>query len=65
MGTIYQTTSIRITGTENNGQITNFECLAVDVLSLPHDVGTGSTCLVIDTGDIYIFEKTTDQWYEQ
>lgn len=43
----------------------SYKCLEVDVNKLPKDVPTGSTCYVIDTGDLLIFEATTSQWFAQ
>lgn len=33
-----------------------------DVSKLPTDVAAGSTALVLDTGDIYLFHKQTASW---
>ena len=46
--------------------VRNYEGLSKDVDKLPHykDLSTGSSCLMLDTGDFYKYEKTTDKWYK-
>lgn len=45
--------------------VRHYEGLSKDVDKLPHykDLSTGSSCLMLDTGDYYKYEKTTDTWY--
>lgn len=50
--------------TDTNGKIRNYEGLQKDLEKLPHYVGTGSSCFMIDSGKFYKYEKTTDSWYE-
>lgn len=54
--------SLRCTSHEDN--IRHYEGLQADYSKLPHYVDTGSSCLMLDTGKVYKFEKTTDLWYE-
>lgn len=49
---------------EANGNIRQYEGLSKDVGKLPHYVETGSSCLMVDNGDYYKYEKTTDKWYK-
>ena len=49
----------------NEGMIRHYNGLSNDEEKLPHYVETGSTCLMVDTGDLYIFEKMSDTWYKQ
>ena len=49
----------------NEGMIRHYHGLSEDADKLPHYVKTGSSCFMIDTGDMYFFEKTTDTWYKQ
>lgn len=51
--------------TSTNGGIRNYDGLSKDVLKLPHYVDTGSSAYCIDTGEIYIYEKSSDRWYLQ
>lgn len=51
--------------TDVDGKIRNYDGLSKDVSKLPHYVGTGSSAYCIDTGQIYIYEKTSDTWYLQ
>ena len=50
------------TGPDN--MIRSYRGLSADISKLPHYVSTGSTCFFIDTKKMYMFEKTTDTWYE-
>lgn len=52
--------SIESTGSTDNRW--NFQLLNTDVSKLPTDVAAGSTALVLDTGDIYLFHKQTASW---
>lgn len=49
---------------ESKGNLRQYEALSSDFEKLPHYVSTGSSCLMIDTGDLYKFEKSTDTWYK-
>lgn len=51
--------------TSVDGNIRNYDGLSKDVSKLPHYVGTGSSAYCDDTGEIYIYEKTSDTWYLQ
>lgn len=51
--------------TEVNGNIRSYDGLSKDVSKLPHYVETGSSAYCDDTGDVYIYEKTSDTWYLQ
>lgn len=51
--------------TSVDGNIRNYDGLSKDVGKLPHYVETGSSAYCDDTGEIYIFEKTSDTWYLQ
>lgn len=44
--------------------IRHYEGLSKDKDKLPHYVETGSSCLMVDTGDFYKYEKSTDTWYK-
>mgnify|MGYP000853662291 FL=1 len=50
--------------TKFSGNIRNYEGLQKDLPKLPTYVATGSSCLMVDTGRFYKFEKTTKTWYE-
>ena len=50
--------------TKFSGNIRSYEGLQKDLAKLPTYVATGSSCLMIDTGRFYKFEKTTKTWYE-
>lgn len=50
--------------TSFSGNIRNYEGLQKDLGKLPVYVETGSSCLMLDTGRFYKFEKTTKKWYE-
>ena len=39
--------------------------MSADVAKLPHYVRTGSTCLMVDTGEMYFYEESSDTWYQQ
>lgn len=51
--------------TSVSGRQRNYKGLSKDVAKLPHYVATGSTAYCADTGDIYMYEETTDKWYQQ
>lgn len=51
--------------TSVNGNIRDYDGLSSDASKLPHYVGTGSSAYCIDTGEIYIYEKSSDKWYLQ
>ena len=46
--------------------VRKYEGLSKDVDKLPHykDLSTGSSCLMVDTGEFYKYEKSTDTWYK-
>ena len=41
------------------GMIRHYHGLSADVSKMPEYVDTGSTCFMVDTGDIYFFNKKT------
>jgi hypothetical protein len=47
--------SLRCTSHEDN--IRHYEGLQADYSKLPHYVDTGSSCLMLDTGKVYKYEK--------
>ena len=49
----------------NEGMIRHYNGLSTDASRLPHYVETGSTCFMVDTGEMYFYEKTSDTWYKQ
>lgn len=55
--------SLRCVG--GTGLYRHYFGLSTDAGKLPHYVLTGSTCYMADTGDLYVYEKTTDTWYKQ
>lgn len=38
---------------------------STDLANLPHDCGDGSTCIMRDTGDEYIYHKKEDAWKQE
>lgn len=38
---------------------------AADLANLPHDCSDGSTCIMRDTGDEYIYHKKEDTWKKE
>lgn len=50
--------------TSAKGDVRNYEGLSKDADRLPHYCGTGSSCLMLDTGDFYKYHKETDTWYK-
>lgn len=38
---------------------------STDLADLPHDCGDGSTCIMRDTGDEYIYHKKEDAWKQE
>lgn len=53
-----------ITCVESRGMIRSYEGLSKDVDKLPKYVESGSSCLMVDTGDYYKYEKYTETWYK-
>lgn len=51
--------------TRNEGMIRHYWGLSADLDKVPTYVRTGSSCLMVDTGDLYFFEETTKTWYKQ
>ena len=43
----------------------DFACDSADISSLPHDVADGSTCIMRDTGDEYVYHKKEDTWKQE
>lgn len=57
--------STSIVGRFEDG-VYKYKCLEKDVGKLPkNDIPTGSTCYVIDTGDLLMYEASTEQWFAQ
>lgn len=52
--------------TGRNSNMYEFKGLSVDKDKLPtvNAIGTGSTALLIDTGTILMYEKSSKTWYE-
>ena len=48
------------------GNIRKYVGLSKDIDKLPkyEDLGSGSSCLFVDTGGLYIYESTSKSWYE-
>lgn len=53
-----------------NGWIAKYIGLSKDVDKLPKsykrgkgELASGSTCLFVDTGELYIYEETSKEWY--
>lgn len=55
--------SIESTGSNDNKW--NFQLLETDVSKLPTGIAAGSTALVLDTGDLYIYHHGTEDWIKQ
>lgn len=55
-----------ITCTRNEGNKREYVGLSKDVQKLPKydDLESGSSCLMIDTTELYMYEKTTKTWYK-
>lgn len=49
---------------ERRGNLRSYEGLSKDVDKLPHYVASGSSCLMLDTGELYKYKKDTDEWYK-
>lgn len=43
----------------------NFVAESLDFVNLPHDCGDGSTCIMSDTAQEYIFHKSENEWKEE
>lgn len=43
----------------------DFVALSADLPELPHNCGNGSTCVMSDTGQEYIFYKSENEWREE
>lgn len=54
-----------IVGRRSDDGTYKYKCLEKDIQNLPKNVPTGSTCYVIDTGDLLMYEATTEQWFAQ
>ena len=54
--------SIKCTGTDGSDHmIRSYMGMSKDADKMPTYVRTGSSCLMIDTGAMYLFEETTKQ----
>ena len=50
----------------NENDLHEFYGLSADIAELPTEgIRSGSTAYCVDTGDIYIFEETNQQWHKQ
>lgn len=60
-----ENTSIRVTGTDDDGRVRQYTMLSADVDKLPVNeyVGTGSSALCVDTSSLYMYEETSARWY--
>lgn len=43
----------------------DFVAESTDFVNLPHDCGDGSTCIMSDTAQEYIFHKSENEWREE
>lgn len=43
----------------------NLVALSTDLAELPHNCGDGSTCIMRDTGDEYVFHRTEGTWKQE
>lgn len=48
----------------NEGMIRHYYGLSADEDKLPTYVETGSSCFMVDTGEMYFFEKKSQTWYK-
>lgn len=39
-----------------------YQALQADLIKLPKYVSTGSTCIMIDTGNVYVFSAKRQSW---
>lgn len=46
------------------GKIRHYQGLSKDVDKMPHYCDTGSSCFLLDTGEMYQYLKETDTWYK-
>lgn len=47
------------------GQIASLSGNSADISKLPTDVKQESSAYVIDTGELYMFDETNEQWVKQ
>lgn len=59
---IWDLGSLECVNAEGNQR--HYQGLSVDSSKLPHYVGSGSTCFMLDTSDLYRFHKQNDTWYK-
>lgn len=43
----------------------NLVALSADLAELPHSCGDGSTCIMEDSGEEYVFHKSEDVWKQE
>lgn len=43
----------------------DFVALSTDLAELPHSCGDGSTCIMEDSGEEYVFHKSEDTWKKE
>lgn len=43
----------------------DFVALSTDLEELPHSCGDGSTCIMEDSGEEYVFHKKEDTWKQE
>lgn len=47
-----------------NGSARKYHGLSKDADKLPHYVSAGSSCLMLDTMDLWEYHEKTDTWYK-
>lgn len=52
-------------GTGEMTMVRQYKGLSKDLDKLPKYVMSGSTCFMVDTGELYMYEATTETWYKQ
>ena len=51
---------------ETSGNLRKYIGLSKDVDKLPKytNLASGSSCLMVDTSAVYVYEKSTQEWYQ-
>ena len=66
METDYGSFSDSLMNTKNKNDRAEFYGLSEDIGKLPSTgINSGSTAYCADTGDVYVFIKSTGKWYKQ
>jgi len=58
--------SIECVGVDGQSNVRQYQCLSADVSKLNQFLtypASGSTCLVLDTSQMYVFSKSSETWY--